>query len=1015
MCRFGFSLLVASLVVVLPLAAGNTYGRLPLSFEPNHGQTDARVKFLSRASGYTLFVTAEEAVFAGRDGSVERMKLLGANRKPRFEPLDKQPGVSNYFLGNDPSKWRTNIANYGKIALRDVYPGIDLVFYGHQRQLEYDWVVAPGADPKQIRVKWEGPSQITKNASGDLVLSASLIQRKPVIVQEGRRIEGGYAVRGSEVAFELAQYDAAKPLVIDPVLAYSTYLGGRGQDAGRAIAVDGAGNAYVTGSTESTNFPTAYPLLADNGGGDEVFVAKINPAGSALVYSTYLGGSGNDFGFGIAVDGSGNAYVTGQTTSVNFPTFNPLQASNGGGPFGDAFVIKLNPAGSALVYATYLGGSGDEAGNGIAVDGRGNAYVTGLTSSANFPAANPLQGGYGGGLEDAFVTKINAAGSALVYSTYLGGSGRDIGNRIAVDGSGNAYVTGETSSANFPTASPIQGSYGGGLDDAFVTKIDAAGSTLVYSTYLGGSGDDAGNDIAVDGAGSAYVTGSTGSANFPAANPLQAGFGGGNDAFVTKLNAAGSALVYSTYLGGSGGDFGAGIAVDGAGNASVTGWTTSTNFPTTNPVQASNGGFADAFVTKIDPAGSALVYSTYLGGSAGDFGYGIALGRTGNAYVTGSTDSANFPAATPIQGGYGGGGDAFVLSISTTAQISSATRFVPVTPCRIVDTRTGPAIIGGTSRDFVIPNGACGIPPTAAAYSFNVAVVPHATLGYLTLWPSGESQPLVATLNSLDGRVKSNAAIVPAGSSGAVSVFATDTTDVILDINGYYVPTTNTAALAFYALTPCRVAQSGRSVGRARPGRAEYAYVPHPDQLVRAARQRSGILFEFRRGAQGSHVGIHDRVADGTIQAPGVIAERSHWHRPGECSGGSGGDGRSGECVRHRRHRSGDRHQRLLRSPGAGRTVTVHGDALPGVGFAAARRNAAVQRHAGRECHGESLRHTRHGEGFRVQCHRGAARPFGVHHHVAARAIAAAGGDAERLRRSGHQQHGDRAHRHRIS
>jgi hypothetical protein len=282
------------------------------------------VKFLARASGYTLFVTADEAVFAGCDGSVERMKLLGANPKPRFEPLDQQPGISNYFIGNDPSKWRTNIPNYGRMALRGVYPGIDLIFYGNERQLEYDWVVAPGADPKKIHVKWEGPSQVTKNASGDLVLSVSMVQHKPVILQEGKRIEGGYAVRGREVAFKLAKYDAAKPLVIDPVLVYSTYLGGSGVDEGNGIAVDNSGNAYVTGVTGSLNFPTANPLQASRGGGFafglfNAFVTKINAAGSALVYSTYLGGSsGYDIGQGIAVDGSGNAYLTGYTGSTDF-------------------------------------------------------------------------------------------------------------------------------------------------------------------------------------------------------------------------------------------------------------------------------------------------------------------------------------------------------------------------------------------------------------------------------------------------------------------------------------------------------------------------------------------------------------------------------------------------------------------------------------------------------------------------------------------------------------------------
>jgi beta-propeller repeat-containing protein len=823
MRRLGLPLLL----VVVPLAAaGNSYGRLPLSFEPNEGQTDARVKFLSRASGYTLFVTADEAVFAGRDGSVERMRLVGANPKPRFEPLDKQPGISNYFIGNDPSKWRTNVPNYGRVALRGVYPGIDLIFYGNERQLEYDWGVAPGADPKRIHVKWEGTNHLTKNASGDLVLSASLgvsmVQRKPVILQEGKRIEGGYAVHGREVAFELAKYDAGKPLVIDPVLVYSTYLGGSGFDDGNGIAVDGSGNAYVTGSTLSTNFPTANSLQASNGSGSinyDAFVTKINATGSAYVYSTYLGGSGFDRGGGIAVDGSGNAYVTGSTNSTNFPTTDPIQASYGGGN-GDAFVTKINAAGSALVYSTYLGGGGFDDGSGIAVDGSGNAYVTGGTGSTNFPTANPLQASIGGG-GDAFVTKINAAGSALVYSTYLGGRlhalvqppgvgpAGDGASGIAVDGAGNAYVTGVTSSTDFPTAKPLQASLNGGLN-AFVTKINAAGSAYVYSTYLGGSAEDSGQGIAVDGAGNAYITGVTTSIDFPTANPLQGSNGGSSyDAFVTKINAAGSALVYSTYLGGSGFDIAWGVAVDGSGNAYVTGYTTSTDFPTINPLQAGNGGGnGDAFMTKINADGSAYQYSTHLGGSRSQGG-GIAVDGQGNAYVTGYTTSTDFLTTNRLQASSGGGDDAFVLSISAP-QISPATHFVPVTPCRIGDTRNangpfgGPAIAGGVSRDFVIPNSACGVPSTAASYSMNVAVVPRGTLGFLTLWPSGQSRPLVATLNSIDGRIKSNAAIVPAGANGAISVFATDTTDVILDINGYFVAGSSPAALAFYPLTPCR-------------------------------------------------------------------------------------------------------------------------------------------------------------------------------------------------------------------
>jgi len=669
---------LAVFLICLPLGAGNTYGKLPLSFEANQGQTDTRVKFLARVQGYTLFVTSDEAVVAGRDGSVERMKLLGASHKMRIEPLDKQPGISNYFIGNDPAKWRTNVANYGRVALREVYPGIDLIFYGNERQLEYDWVVAAGADPKQIRVRWEGRDPVRKNADGDLVLNASLRQKKPLIQQDGKPIDGGYVVHGREVSFQVPRYDATRTLVIDPVFLYSTYLGGNANgkfvrgDQGNGIAVDGAGNAYVTGLASSSNFPTVNPLQASNGTASyngTAFVTKINASGSALVYSTYLGGSVADQGNGIAVDGAGNAYVTGQTSSTNFPTANPLQANYGGN--GDAFVTKINASGSALVYSTYLGGRSDDFGRGIAVDGSGNAYVTGNTTSTDFPTANPLQAmqATNGGGPDAFVAKINAAGSALVYSTYLGGSGWDEGFGIAADGAGNAYVTGYTYSTNFPTANAMQATFSGS-GDVFVTKINAVGSALMYSTYLGGGGNSAayGFGIALDGSGNAYVTGNTDSTSFPTANPLQASNHGNWTAFVTKINVAGSALVYSTYLGGSGGDYGRGIAVDGSGNAYVTGNTTSTDFPTANPLQATSGGndgnsYGDAFVTKINATGSALVYSTYLGGSGDDVGNGIAVNGAGNAYVTGYTNSTNFPTSRPLQAS-NGGINAFVLSIS---------------------------------------------------------------------------------------------------------------------------------------------------------------------------------------------------------------------------------------------------------------------------------------------------------------------------------------------------------------
>jgi hypothetical protein len=631
---------------------------------------------------------------------VLRMRLVGGNAKGRVVGLDKLPGRSNYFIGNDPKKWRTNVPSYARVKYEGVYPGVDLVYYGKQRQLEYDFVVAPGADPNQIKLSFAGGDGTRLDAaSGDLVLKVGGDEvrfQKPAVYQPAVAAASRLGARHSslvtrhcsfvlasnnEVAFRVAGYDPKRALVIDPVLTYSTYLGGTAYDEGDGIAVDTAGNAYVTGQTFSADFPTANPLQPSFGGGNDVFVAKLNPSGSALVYSTYLGGSVYEVGTGIAVDPAGNAYVTGWTKSTDFPTANPLQgtcSTTCSYDNADAFVAKLNAAGSALVYSTYLGGSGTDEGFGIAVDATGNAYVVGGTGSTDFPTANPLQPSFGG-LADVFVAKLNPAGSALVYSTYLGGSDLEVGNGIAVDPAGNAYVTGLTHSTDFPTANPLQATCGGGCSnshaDAFVAKLNPAGSALIYSTYLGGPALDEGDAIAVDTAGNAYVTGYTGSTDFPTANPLQPSYGGDSwDAFVAKLNPAGSALVYSTYLGGSNRDGGRGIALDASGNAYVTGGTASTDFPTLNPIQGTCNNcsssylglnYPDAFVAKLNSAGSALVYSTYLGGSGLDYGYGIAVDSAGNAYVTGTTASTDFPTANPLQPNYGGGdSDAFVAKIS---------------------------------------------------------------------------------------------------------------------------------------------------------------------------------------------------------------------------------------------------------------------------------------------------------------------------------------------------------------
>ena len=667
-----------------------TYGKLPLSFEANQGQTAPEVKFISRGPGYNLFLNSTEAVLslsspqssqraqrmtsnflsassapsAVNDPNPKsvalRMKLVGANPHPEVAGLEELPGRSNYFIGNDPSKWRTNVPTYAKVQYKDVYPGVDLVYYGNQRQLEYDLIVAPGADPEVIQLAFEGEHHLEIDAQGDLVLSTAGGQvrlHKPLVYQQvdsvRREIAGSYVLSGErQVGFQVAAYDASQPLVIDPALSYSTYLGGSGDDWGLSIAVDASGNAYVTGQTESTDFPTASPIQPAFGGGNfNAFVTKLNASGSVLVYSTYLSGSFGASGSSIAVDAAGNAYVTGVTGS-NFPTANPIQATHGGG--SDAFVTKLNGAGNALLYSTYLGGNGSDGGLGIAVDTSGNAYVTGGTMSTDFPTASPIQPAYGG-RGDAFVTKLNAAGNALVYSTYLGGTGDDLGTGVAADASGNAYVTGQTLSDDFPTVSPIQPARGGDRD-VFLTKLNAQGSALVYSTYLGGGGTDSDSSIAVDGAGNAYVTGGTGSPDFPTANAIQANCvffsprGGCDDAFLIKLNATGSALVYSTHLGGSENDIGFGIAVDASGNVYVTGQTESSNFPTASPIQpAHGGGRFDAFVTKLNAAGSALVYSTYLGGSESDIGFGIAVDASGNTYVAGLTDSTDFPTVNGIE------------------------------------------------------------------------------------------------------------------------------------------------------------------------------------------------------------------------------------------------------------------------------------------------------------------------------------------------------------------------------
>jgi hypothetical protein len=743
--------------------AREAYGQIALSFEANRGQTDASVNFLARGAGYTLFLRPTEAVFRLRNSEFGlrndqdradsaslthasdrklttnprseistqhsktlRMKLVGADASATAAGANELAGKVNYFTGKDRAQWRTDIPTYGRVRYAEVYPGIDVVYYGNQHQLEYDFVVAPGSDARAIKLHFDGAEKVEVDAAGDLLLSLGesvIRQPKPVVYQEAagarHEIAGGYVVGADgQVGFAVGEYDAQLPLIIDPVLVYSTYLGGGGTDEARDIAVDSSGNAYICGDTSSPNFPTVNPIDSTYGGGQflgarDAFVTKLNATGTALVYSTYLGGSGggvdngDDRCFGIRVDGGGNAYVAGETHSADFPTANAFQGTYGGG-FSDVFVTKLNAAGSALVFSTFIGGTVFDAAGGIELDSSNNVYITGRTTSSNFPLVNPIKATYnsrGGAV--AFVTKLNAAGTALVYSTYLGGddsAGFENGSSIAVDSAGSAYVTGQTRSNDFPTVNAIQATFGGGTPDGdgFVTKVNAAGSAFVYSTYLGGSNNEVGADIAVDSSGNAHVTGNTASANFPTANAFDSTLGGTSDGFVTKLNAAGSAFVYSTYLGGTNGDAGNDIALDSAGNACLAGGTISTDFPMVNPTQGTyGGGSVDAFVTRLNPAGSALLFSTYLGGGALDRGNAIAVDSAGSIYLAGITGSTNFPTLNPAQGTNAGVDDAFVTKISnttTTYQFSQAAHPVieDITFVTVSVTRTGDTSAAGT-------------------------------------------------------------------------------------------------------------------------------------------------------------------------------------------------------------------------------------------------------------------------------------------------------------------------------
>ncbi|MEG3911821.1 SBBP repeat-containing protein, partial [Microcoleus sp. w2-18aC6] len=670
-----------------------SYGQIPLSFIANAGQTHPNVKFQVKGAGHSIYFTPNEITFTAfqppnepgnqpTNSSIVRSSLANSNPNPTISGLEKLPGVANFILSEDSSQWHTDVPTFNGVVYQNVYQGIDRVFKGTEGQLKSEFLVAPFADPSQIKMNYTGVNDIRLRDDGALILETplgELIDNAPIVYQDinGQRVNvpAAYNLLGNgQVNFSLGYFDPTQPLVIDPVLAYSTYLGGSGNENANRITVDSTGAAYIIGTTFN-NFPTtpgAYQTTP--GGQSDILVTKVNPEGTALVYSTYIGGPNNDEGFDIAVDSQGNAYLTGPVNQ-GYPTtagsFKPTADTT------SAAVTKLNAAGNLLVYSTFLGSSaiggtffgasGSSLGNGIKVDSSGNAYVVGPTYGGFPTTANAFRPTYLGGELDGFLAKVNPTGSALVYSTYLGGAGIDDAKAIALDNSGNVWVTGNTNSTNLPLIS-ANDTLPGGVE-AFVSRFNVDG-LLTYSTYLGGSGEDKGNDIAVDSSGNAYIVGNTSSTDFPTVSPIQAtNAGGAKDAFITKISPEGlliasPLLAYSTYLGGTGEENGDRITADSAGNAYVTGNTTSTNFPTKNAIQSISAGGQDAFITKIDSSGSALVDSTYLGGSGNDFGGGIAVDASGAVYVAGGTASTNFPTATPLQAANGGGAsDAFITKI----------------------------------------------------------------------------------------------------------------------------------------------------------------------------------------------------------------------------------------------------------------------------------------------------------------------------------------------------------------
>jgi hypothetical protein len=788
-CAGALNVLVFAAQAQIPAALGN----LPLYFEAAPGRANHPAQFVARGDDYQFLISPAEAQLnLQKTGAATqkissqtvRMQFVGAGSQAQIHGNDELPGKVNYLIGNNSAQWRTGVATFARVQVDQLYPGVNLVYYGNQRQLEYDFTLAPGANPDAIKIRFAGVDKISVDAQGKLVLAVGnneILQPAPVIYQmiDGARkaVGGGYRILDKQaVAFTIGKYDHKLPLVIDPILSFSTYFGGNSTDIAWSVALDTNGFIYIAGQTLSSKFYATPGAFQTNFAGGSItgdaFIAKFDNQASNLIYCTYLGGSGDDIAYAITVDAAGHAYVAGTTDSANFPVTNAIPGGTKiSGTFypEDAFVTELETNGSSLIYSTYLGGSGYDAAYGIALDSSNDTYVTGITYSTNFPTSlapyqkNPQFTNWAYQIyynANAFVSEIGAGGSNLLYSTYLGGTNFDWGKGIAVDNSNNVYVTGLTASTNFPTKNAIlqqlvqtnfigsnqvliTNSFNGSLlngstnttpgFDAFVAKFAPGCTSLIYSTFLGGTNSDAANSIAVDGSGNAYVTGWTISTNFPNTAMNVAGLYNGltnsanfpyiTNAFLTQItyNGTNAAIGYSAVFGGTnvGIDIGYGVAVDSVGDAFVVGASSTGSFPTTNTptlMSPTNAGGSDAFVIAFNTNCSAILYSGYLGGSANDYGYGIAVDSSANVYIVGQTASVNFPIFNAGQPTLNGPSDAFLAKITS----------VPMSP-DITIQPTNQDIWSGTTVSFI--SAATGTAPLHYQWQFNGTNLVNGTNG----------------------------------------------------------------------------------------------------------------------------------------------------------------------------------------------------------------------------------------------------------------------------------------------